>query len=290
MSLSATGNRIKARRRLFRIWQKTGSLPFHVEKARKKKQKNDTEFFKGAFDSIPFLNDDAKRTFVHLLLRPGYMIRDYIKGAHEIYLAPLTALIIFYAFFTLVCSMVFPDYQKNSRVFDDNVNISTNNSGMDTALVKTFTMIDELVILTRLDQNPDKVDTPWKSSLAALEGNLRSQGEYEFLVEFLLMWIALWLALRRKHHISFSAAAATSAYIICQYSFFMLFAILISLGQSHKIGVALMGLLMAIDLRQIFDLKWKKSIGLTIRIGLLMLTTFISVITAAIVCLALYYR
>jgi len=29
-----------------------------------------------AFDDIPFLNDDAKRTFAHLLLRPGYMIRD----------------------------------------------------------------------------------------------------------------------------------------------------------------------------------------------------------------------
>ncbi|MCR5409155.1 MAG: DUF3667 domain-containing protein [Bacteroidales bacterium] len=27
------------------------------------------------------------RTFTHLLLRPGYMIRDYINGAHERYLA-----------------------------------------------------------------------------------------------------------------------------------------------------------------------------------------------------------
>ena len=42
----------------------------------------------GTFESIPFLNNDAKRTFAHLILRPGYMMRDYIqRGQHEHYLA-----------------------------------------------------------------------------------------------------------------------------------------------------------------------------------------------------------
>lgn len=282
---------MQARRRLFRIWQKTGILPFHREKPSKKSvRKDETDFFKGAFDSIPFLNDDAKRTFVHLLLRPGYMIRDYIKGAHEIYLAPLTALIIFYAFFTLVCSVVSPDYQVKGINFDEEINVSTDQEQLDTVLVQTFTIIEEIAVLTHLDQYPDRVDTPWKASLAALEANLRSQGVYEFLVEFLLMWVALWICLRRKYHISFSAAAATSAYIICQYSFFMLFAILISLGASHKIGLALMGLLMAVDLKQMLGVTWKKSIRLTIRTGLLMITIFTCVITTAIVCLVLYYQ
>ena len=90
-------HRSAVRRRAFAIWQKLGFLPWSKDKAKSHKG----DFYRGAFDTIPFLNDDAKRTFVHLLLRPGYMIRDYIKGQHERYLAPLTSLIIFYAFFAL---------------------------------------------------------------------------------------------------------------------------------------------------------------------------------------------
>ena len=87
------------RLRAFQIWQKLGFLPWRKprEKAVEKKRNTDSgDFYKGAFSSIPFLNEDAKRTFAHLLLRPGYMIRDYIKGEHDRYLAPLTALIVFY--------------------------------------------------------------------------------------------------------------------------------------------------------------------------------------------------
>lgn len=84
-----------------------GENPWKRPRAAKKGGK-DKDFYKGAFESIPFLNDDAKRTFVHLLLRPGYMIRDYVGGKHDRYLAPLAALIIFYAFFTLVSSALQP--------------------------------------------------------------------------------------------------------------------------------------------------------------------------------------
>ena len=79
---------LKVRIRAFKIWQKFGFLPW--KKAGEKGKNGRGDFYKGAFDSIPFLNDDAKRTFAHLLLRPGYMIRDYIHGDHERYLAPLT--------------------------------------------------------------------------------------------------------------------------------------------------------------------------------------------------------
>ncbi|MBR5072553.1 MAG: DUF3667 domain-containing protein, partial [Bacteroidales bacterium] len=96
--------------RAFRIWQKLGFMPWSKHKSKSRKG----DFYKGAFDSIPFLNDDAKRTFVHLLLRPGHMIRDYINGQHERYLAPLTSLIIFYAFFALISSIVNPDYSSYS--------------------------------------------------------------------------------------------------------------------------------------------------------------------------------
>ena len=98
---------IKVYLRAFHIWQVLGYYPWKRERAAKKEVEGG-EFYKGAFDSIPFLNDDAKRTFVHLLLRPGYMIRDYIGGKHDRYLAPLTALIIFYAFFSLISAALQP--------------------------------------------------------------------------------------------------------------------------------------------------------------------------------------
>lgn len=99
---------------LFHIWQVLGENPRKRPRAAKKEGK-DKDFYKGAFESIPFLNDDAKRTFVHLLLRPGYMIRDYVGGKHDRYLAPLAALIIFYAFFTLVSSALQPWSPGNPR-------------------------------------------------------------------------------------------------------------------------------------------------------------------------------
>ena len=48
--------------RAFRMWQNLGFNPWQRPKEERKKGSKD--FYKGAFDSIPFLNDDAKRTFV----------------------------------------------------------------------------------------------------------------------------------------------------------------------------------------------------------------------------------
>lgn len=97
MHLNKVKQEIKIWLRAFKIWQKTGnSIWVNTRTEREQKRHG---IFHGAFNSIPFLNDDAKRTFVHLLLRPGYMMRDYISGKHDIYMAPFAALIIFYSFF-----------------------------------------------------------------------------------------------------------------------------------------------------------------------------------------------
>ena len=123
--------RLLARLRAFTIWQKLGFMPWSKRKSKSRKG----DFYKGAFDSIPVLNDDAKRTFVHLLFRPGYMIRDYINGQHERYLAPLTSLIIFYAFFALVSSIVNPDFSKYNK--------TSGNLGNETTIEKTIEDSDE---------------------------------------------------------------------------------------------------------------------------------------------------
>ena len=263
----------KSRCRAFAIWQKLGYFPWHRPE-KKKARKRSGDFYKGAFDSIPFLNDDAKRTFSQLLLRPGYMIRDYIKGAHERYLAPLTALIVFYAFFALVAAVMRPVQQQQRKEFTPTVNIEAeelDNPEQEKALSLAKDMLAVLEkgwVYLHLDQYPEQVDTQHESSLAALEGTLRSQGIPLFAGQFLLLWLAMSLALRRRHKQTMSAYAAASAYILCQFSFFMLFALLFSFGKSAEIGIILITALLMWDYHQWLGVPWKKSFWLVLKTGL----------------------
>ena len=259
------------RKRAFAIWQKLGYLPWRKEKE-KKERKNSGDFYKGAFDSIPFLNDDAKRTFVQLLLRPGYMIRDYIKGAHERYLAPLTALIVFYAFFALVSAVLQPVQRHAEK---NPFHVSIGNVELDdevqreqfSLFVSTLKVLDKGWLYLHLDQFPEEVDTQHEASIAALEGTLRSQGIPLFLGQFFLLWLAMSWALRR-YKMKMSATAAASAYVLCQFSFFMLFAVLSSFGKETSIGVTLMLVLLVWDYHQWLDAGYKKSLRLAISTGI----------------------
>lgn len=288
--------RFAVRCRAFVIWQKLGFLPWSKKKAKSGRG----VFYKGAFDSIPFLNDDAKRTFVHLLLRPGYMIRDYIKGRHERYLAPLTSLIIFYAFFALISSIVNPDYSSyqperrtDARHFRDSVivnSVSEADSVLHVSrhkvLVNASKVVD-VVHLLDLDRHPERVDNPAKASLAAFEGALRSQGIYLFLGQFLLLWCAMCFALRKKD-MSKSACAAASAYILCQFCFFMFFSLFFSGRGRGEIGFGLMAVLLTIDYSQLFGIHWKKGLKLSVRTGLWYLLTYLLFLFLVALAVGLY--
>lgn len=294
--------RLLARLRAFTIWQKLGFMPWSRRKSKSRKG----DFYKGAFDNIPFLNDDAKRTFVHLLLRPGYMIRDYIKGQHERYLAPLTSLIIFYAFFALVSSIVNPDFSKDNKTSRDLGNETTiertiedsdeesepvdpsdslGTSKNEVVVRKVIKVVDFYNLLI-LDKHPELVDSPAKASLAAFESSMRSQGVHLFLTNFLFLWFAMCLALRKKG-MGISACAAAAAYVLCQFCFFMFFSLFLS-GDKGEIGVGLMGLLLMLDYCQLFDLNWKKSLRLTIKTGLcyLLAAAVLLILSAGIIYLS----
>ena len=279
----------KVRRRAFHIWQLLGYSPWKSEwtVADDEPEGNVKGFYRGAFDSIPFLNDDAKRTFVHLLLRPGYMIRDYIKGKHDIYLAPLTSLIIFYAFFSLVSSIAHPDFdgkkeQSQVEVSDSlknkiSVSLSFGNDSVNTdkdeeiktKAVRMSQLVSVADTLMYLDRYPEAINSRKRASLAAFESALRSQGINYFLGIFLLMWPAMRLALR-KQSVGWAASATASAYILCQFSFFMLFVLILSLGQKNEIGLFFMGLLIMIDYHQLLETGFRKSLWLTVKTGLYM--------------------
>ena len=291
---------LKVRLRAFHIWQLLGYSPWKSEwtVADDKPEGNIKGFYRGAFDSIPFLNDDAKRTFVHLLLRPGYMIRDYIKGKHDMYLAPLTSLIIFYAFFSLVSSIAHPDFEgkkEQSQVVESDslknrisVSLSFSDDSLNTdadqeIAVRMSQFISVADTLMFLNRYPEAINSPKRASLAAFESALRSQGINYFLGIFLLMWPAMRIALR-KQSVGWAASATASAYILCQFSFFMLFVLILSLGQKNEIGPFFMGLIIMINYHQLLQTGFRKSLWLTVKTGLYMfLLILLFVLLVAIV-------
>ncbi|MCR4844368.1 MAG: DUF3667 domain-containing protein [Bacteroidales bacterium] len=258
---------LRARMRAFHIWQVLGENPWAV--ARKKKKKADGGFYTGAFDSIPFLNDDAKRTFVHLLLRPGYMIRDYIRGDHERYLSPLSALVIFFSFFALVAALLKPLEEKKEKRNPMAISIESKRDSLDRdsqTAQKTMNLLSKGYLYLHLDEFPEEVDTRQESALAALESTLRSQGFTLFLGEFFVLWLALCIALR-KFRLRMSAWAAMAAYYLCQTSFFMLFYVVFTWGQSTSVNILIFLIVMMVDLRQLLGIGWKKCFGRSLAIG-----------------------
>ena len=255
---------MKTRLRAFAIWQKLGYLPWR--KAGRVRKKGSRDFYRGAFDTIPFLNDDAKRTFVHLLLRPGYMIRDYLRGDHQRYLAPLTSLIIFYAFFALMSAVLQPIQRPQEFEDLDDFGVELESEGNKNLARNIYLVVRQGYYYLNLDKHPELVDTRAKSALAALEGAMRNQGIPLFIGQFFLLWLAMSLALRRVP-LKMPATAAASAYVLCQFSFFMLFALLLSFGESRSVGGALLLLLLTLDYRQMLGVSWGKGVRLALGTG-----------------------
>ena len=266
----------KIRLRAFRIWRKTGAILAHSGQGAAQQQEGKLkDFTKGSFDSIPFLNADAKRTFVHLLLRPGYMIRDYLQGKHDIYMAPLAAMIIFYAFFSLVVSVACPDYgERDTSLLEKKLDKEWNDILKDNEgntvpfLANTMNFCRDAYFLMTLYKHPEKVDTPWKGSVASIENNIRSQGINLFFMSFILMWLAFCVVLR-KYGLGASASATTAAYIQCQFCFFMMFSLILSLGKNKGVlSLYIYSLLLLWDFKELFGISWKKSFWLTVRTGI----------------------
>ena len=276
-------SRIKARIRLLRVWQKTGvsGKSQRLEKEQEKASESGLvkDFYSGSFDSIPFLNDDAKRTFVHLLLRPGYMIRDYLRGKRDIYLAPLTSLIIFYAFLALISSIISPMSKASSPDWIENIFEKTYQGQRADASAEELEVHDRMLgvgrflskayIVLHLDTLHEEVDTRLEKSIAGVEAALRERGITRFLGQLISLTLCIWLAFRRKYGFNFSASAATASYILCQFCFFMFFTILVTLGRNEDISRLLTTVLMLIDFRQLLGISWGRSLWETLKVVLL---------------------
>lgn len=283
-----------ARIRAFTIWQKTGINPWKKPRAPKKRifKNSSGDFYKGAFDGIPFLNEDTKQTFKHILLRPGYMIREYTNGEHDKYLAPLTALIVFYAFFALISSILQPIQHEKKLPFDTNLSgveqIENKNEQAAHMVINTVQIVEKGYIFLHLDEFPEYVDNVRDATVASIERNLRAQGIPLFLSKFFFLWFAMSLTLRR-YKIGMPATAAATAYILCQFCFFIIFAVLLTFGRSTSISVFLMLLLLVIDYHQWLGTDYKKSLKLSLATGIyyaLLYLVMLVIVTGIILLIA----
>ena len=279
----AIAQKIRVWYRLFAIYCELGYIPWRKpakERKPARKRKHEDSVYIGAREAIiPFLNDDAKRTFSHLLLRPGYMLRDYIqRGRHGRYLAPFTSLLVFYSLFTLLMAVVQPKPTRSSiaesaydisRLIEEQVDSLGKDDWQRRFIVNIAKGASTALIITQLDLFPEGVDTPWKQSLAAVEGDLRSKGIPLFLDNFLFMWLAMAVLLRKKYKVSMSGAAAASAYVLCQFCLFMFLALLLSFGQDAKLGILLTAVLVFIDYRQWLKVDNRTAFWLTVKTGIL---------------------
>lgn len=317
--------RFLARLRLFSIYLELGYIPWRkppVEREKRRKRKEKHGVYMGAKETIPFLNEDSKRTIVQLLLRPGYLMRDYIqRGRHEHFLAPLTALIVFYTVFSLALSIARPGIFEDSvsaglyrglrdamvnapadstRVLREdstepvskaggtNIQVDNNYEGI---IRRMLPVVADALIITRLDLHPEAADTPWKQSLAAFENNLRGKGIPLFLNNFIFLWLAMAVLLR-KRGVSFSGAAAASAYFLCQYCVFLFLVLLFSWGGKTELGLLITGLLLFVDYRQWLGLRSRPAFWLTVKTGVLMVTfrVLVYLLLAAGLLLFAYFR
>ena len=285
------------RLRLFSIYLDLGYNPW--QKPRKERKQKEGVYM-GAREAIPFMNEDGKRTFAQLIFRPGYLMRDYIlRGQHERYLAPFTALLVFYSVMTLLLAVVQPKAARDivwdsvlegirdAEFLADSTERGSDSGPFVEALLQTTS---DAILLTRLDLYPEAADTPWKESLAAVEADIRSKGIPMFLGTFLMLWLAMAILLR-KYRISVSGAAAASAYVLCQFCVFMFLALLLSFGGSARLGQLLMALLLLLDYRQWLGIGNREAFWLTVKTGLLILAflvLFIILLAAGIGLLASY--
>lgn len=288
--------------RLWAIYRELGFIPWRkARKPRKTRKQRKEGVYIGTREAIPFMNDDAKRTLAHLFMRPGYMIRDYIiRGDHEHYLAPFTAMLVFYSVFTLIVAVVNPQASKSTfgeglakGMRDGSIILqadTTDRPGAQERVERAMVSLADAIMLTQLDLHPEAADTPWKESLAAVEGDLRSKGLPLFLGNFLLMWVTLALVLR-KRRISFSGAAAASGFILCQYCIFMFLALLFSWGAESDLGILLMGVLLFIDYRQMFGISNRPAAVLTVKTGLVyfsLTAAFYLLLTIGLIIFAIF--
>lgn len=233
------------------------------------------EFFKGTVHStMPIFDGVTANTALQLLFRPGYMIREYLRGKHDNVLSPMAALIIFFAFGMILNNMFGSEPVNYSEVLTQaQERLASEENVDDPAIVqKAILLLDKISAVYRffnMDQFPDTIHTRTERVIAGIEDWIRSQGVFTFIARLLLLTLGLWSVGHKSYRLSYSAAATIAAFILCQRCIYEFFFTLFSLG-THHVPLWLVFLLLWLNIYQLLGVSWKKSLGYTVSLAVTM--------------------
>lgn len=240
-------------------------------------------FFRGSIDSaLPFFSGETMNTLLQLVFRPGYMIREFLRGKDNHILNPMTALIVFFALQVVLSSMVVTNgFRVEENVYQtvlEKMNASEFRSEHDWDDQFASQIVQELYQIyriTHLDQFPDYVQTHSQQFLAGLEGWLRGQGVFTFIWQMLLLMCSLWIVGHRRYRLTFSASACIAAYMLCQYCFYNTVLMLFSLGQYMTIPFWLVVLFLYENIYQLLGIGHRGTLRYVSLLLLMMLLLFV---------------
>lgn len=166
----------------------------------KKVDKNETSVVKTFRDGYPQLASDYFRTMLHLIFRPGYMIRDYFRGRRVIYRTPVNTLVITLSIIA-VWSSVFYLCQQSSAPAAQSVSVANDNgekvSSRESLVIDVLNQVQD--ISSHMNKTPEKhVDfnnhPQWRMAIKLLS----SDGVFMLLISLPITCWASSLVMRRR--------------------------------------------------------------------------------------------
>lgn len=239
-------------------------------------------FFRGSIDSaLPFFSGETMNTLLQLVFRPGYMIREFLRGKDNHILNPMTALVVFFAMQVVLSSMIVPDgFRLEENVYQtvlEKMNESEfrlEHAWNELFAIQIVQELFQIYRVTHLDLFPADVHTHSQQFLAGLEGWLRAQGVFTFMWQMMLVTCSLWLVGRRRYRLTFSASACIAAYWVCQYCFYNALVLLFSFGRCLTIPFWLALLLLYVNIFQLLGIGHKRALRYLALLVLVMLLLF----------------
>lgn len=250
-------------------------------------------FFRGSIDSaLPFFSGETMNTLLQMVFRPGYMIREFLRGKDNHILSPMTALIVFFALQVVLSGMVVTNgFRVEEDVYQtvlakmNESEYRAENAWDDQFALQVVQGLFSIYRITHLDQFPGYVETRSQQFLAGLEGWLRGQGVFTFIWQILLVTCSLWLVGHRRYRLTFSASACIAAYMLCQYCFYNTVLMLFSLGQYLMIPFGVVVLFLYENIYQLLGIGHRgtlRYVSLLLLVMLLLFVLFVLLFASAV--------
>ena len=216
------------------------------------------------------------RTIRDLFWRPGYMIRDYLRGHHLSYFPPFKMLAVWTVLLVFMMWLMKGNAvsTEEAKTFSDGVIASKLGNSMSAATSSLVAQIDRVIDF--FDQHL----------------------LYSILARTILVVVAVKWAFRKVSDFNYVETFISQIYINCQFHILAIAGMLIywKIPDDYIIfpylkGLILPPLVLAYDFHQLYGVTWKKALWKTIvtTINLLILYTIVVLIIISVIVLVEHF-